>query len=125
MVAFTLDNALMIGALVIGPGLVIAFILSMRGAKRRALLRRAPRSWGGDDPVRPAAEVLARVLNVPIDRIRPEDRLVADLQFEHYDAQSLLVDLKDRTAAERFMAVLHERTVADLGMLLAGVGPVD
>ncbi len=125
MAALTLDHALMLGALVIGPALVVAFILSMRGVQRRVLLRRRPRPWADDDPARPAADVLARVLNVPVDRIRPEDRLVADLQFERHDAESLLSDIGDRAAVERFLAALHERTVADLGMLMAGVGPLE
>ncbi len=125
MLAFTLDNALMLGAFIIGPALMAGFILAMRGMRRRALLGRKAHFWPSDDPARPAAEVLARVMNVPVDRIRPEDKLVADLQFERGDAAALLSDLKDQEVADRFLAVLHERTVADLGMLLAGVGPIE
>lgn len=119
---FTLDNALLLGALLIGPALMFGFIIFMGGMKRRALLRRAPFAWNAEDPALKAAQLVAGYYRVPPDRIRPQDRLIADLQLEHHSVAEMVGDVEDQPAAARFMARLHERTVADLGMLLDGIG---
>jgi hypothetical protein len=118
---FTLDNALLLGALCIGPLLMLGFVLLMGSAKRRALLRRAPNAWDAGDPALAAAQRIAGFRRVPVDRIRPRDRLVAELFLDHSDVASLIENVENQPAAVKFMGKLHERTVADLGMLLAGI----
>lgn len=119
---FTLDNALLLGALVIGPALLFGFIFLLTRMTRRRLLSRKPHVWASDDPALAAATKLAALLKVPVDRIRPQDRLVADLRLDHYQVVEVMDDVEDQPAAAKFLKALHERTVADLGMLLGGIG---
>ena len=118
----TLDNALLLGALIIGPALLFGFILLLTRMTRRRLLARAPQPWAADDPVLAAAQKLAAALRVPVDRIRPGDRLIADLRLDHYQIVEVIDDVENQPAAARFLKALHERTVADLGMLINGIG---
>ena len=118
----TLDNALLLGALIIGPALLFGFILLLTRMTRRRLLARAPQPWAADDPVLAAAQKLAAALRVPVDRIRPGDRLIADLRLDHYQVVEVIDDVENQPAAARFLKALHERTVADLGMLINGIG---
>lgn len=118
----TLDNALLLGALIIGPALLFGFILLLTRMTRRRLLARTPQPWAADDPVLAAAQKLAAALRVPVDRIRPGDRLIADLRLDHYQVVEVIDDVENQPAAARFLKALHERTVADLGMLINGIG---
>lgn len=118
----TLDHALIAGALIIGPALMFGFILLMGRISRRFLLRRKPMAWTPGDPALAAGEKLAALLRVPVDRIRPTDRLVADLRLDHYQVVEVIDEVDDQPAATKFLKALHERTVADLGMLLSGIG---
>jgi hypothetical protein len=121
LLKLTLDHALLVGALVIGPALMLGFVLLMSRVKRRALLRRRPHEWHSGDPALGAAIKLAAHLGVPRDRLRPQDRLVADLHLDHHEVAQLLDQVEDDRAAQAFLRGLSERTLADLGMLLAGV----
>ena len=56
---FTLDNALMLGAFVIGPALLVGFLLLMGGFTRRSLMRRKRHPWSASDPAFKAAEKAA------------------------------------------------------------------
>jgi len=118
---FTLDNALMLGAFVIGPALLVGFLLLMGGFTRRSLLRRKRHPWSASDPAFKAAENVAAHYRVPVDRIRPQDRLIADLHLDHNDVAAMIGDVEDQPAASRFLRDLHQRSVADLGMLLDGI----
>ncbi|CAG0999005.1 hypothetical protein PLCT2_02949 [Planctomycetaceae bacterium] len=119
---FTLDNALMLGALVIGPALMFGFILLMSRLSRAHLMRRKPEIWNASDPAFVAATKVANLLSVPVDRLRPKDRLVADLRLDHYQVVEVIDEVDDQPAAARFLKALHERTLADLGMLMSGIG---
>ncbi len=119
---FTLDNALIAGALFIGPVLMFGFILLMGRLSRQHLMRRKPHAWQAGDPALAAAEKVAKLLRVPVDRIRPTDRLVADLRLDHYQVVAVIDEVDDQPAAAKFLKALHERTLADLGMLMGGIG---
>jgi hypothetical protein len=119
---FTLDNALIAGALFIGPVLMFGFILLMSRLSRQHLMRRKPHAWQAGDPAFVAAEKVAKLLRVPVDRIRPTDRLVADLRLDHYQVVEVIDEVDDQPAAAKFLKSLHERTLADLGMLMGGIG---
>ena len=119
---FTLDNALIAGALFIGPALMFGFILLMGRLSRWHLLRRKPEVWNESDPAFAAAMKVAKLLRVPVDRLRPRDRLVADLRLDHYQVVEVIDEVDDQPAAARFLKALHERTLADLGMLMSGIG---
>jgi hypothetical protein len=118
----TLDNALIMGALVIGPGLMFGFIVLLAFSSRRRLLRRKPEPWQPGDPALIAAEKVGKLLRVPVDRIRAKDRLVAELRMDHYQVAEVIDEVDDQPAVQKFMKALHERTIADLGMLMSGIG---
>lgn len=119
---FTLDNALIAGALFIGPVLMFGFILLLSRMTKRRLLARKPLPWAAGDPALAAGEKVAKLLGVPVDRIRPADRLVADLRLDHYQVVAIIDEVDDQPAAAKFLKAMHERTVADLGMLMSGIG---
>ena len=119
---FTLVNALIAGALFIGAALMFGFILLMGRLSRLHLLRRKPEIWNAGDPAFAAAMKVAQLLRVPVDRLRPKDRLVADLRLDHYQVVEVIDEVDDQPAAAKFLKALHERTVAALGMLMSGIG---
>ncbi len=46
---------------------------------------------------------------------------IADLHLDHNDVAAMIGDVEDQPAASRFLRDLHQRSVADLGMLLDGI----
>lgn len=101
---------------------MFGFILLLSRMTRRRLLGRKPAPWTTGDPALAAGEKVAKLLGVPVDRIRPADRLVADLRLDHYQVVAIIDEVDDQPAAARFLMAMHERTVADLGMLMSGLG---